>query len=413
MSWKSRGLAGLLVLISCLSWLPTTAHAENYAFLVAVQDYNVKSLRPLKFTRNDIQEFSKVLQASGFKHENIVLMTDEPKQLRYAAEADKIRKQLDTLLAGLEERDTLIVAFAGHGVQFEGDARNYFCPADAEFDDPKRARLVAISEIYEKLKACPAQRKLLVVDACRKDPLTELGRSREVVRLKSLTRPQTEAVPKGVVALFSCAAGQEAFEWPEYKHGIFFHHFLEGWRGAAAKGEAQVTLDQVVAYAKQKTQTFARVNLDVPQTPQLKSDFEGTWVLRTFEKVAGEAAVRIEFRRAEAEPAEGLTEAVIPGTTDKIYLYKLADVTNADIAKARSILDDQQKPAAEITFTAAGAKKMAKISELQIGKPLAIIIDGKVISAPVVRSPFSERAMISGNFTVKDVEKIVKRINGD
>src|SRR4029079_13636866 len=168
MQWKTRGLGLLLVLLLWGAWEPNRAQAENYAFLVAVQDYNVKSLRPLKFTRNDILEFAKVLQESGFKSENVVLMTDEPKQLRYAAEAEKIRKQLDTLLAGLEEKDTLVVAFAGHGVQFEGDAKNSFCPADADLEDPKHSKLIAISEIYEKLKECPASRKLLVVDACRK-----------------------------------------------------------------------------------------------------------------------------------------------------------------------------------------------------------------------------------------------------
>ena len=97
----------------------------------------------------------------------------------------KTRKQLDTLLTGLNEKDVLVVAFAGHGVQFEGDAKNYFCPADADLENPKHAQLVAMCEIYEKLRACPARQKFLVVDACRKDPLSALGRSRETVKLKS------------------------------------------------------------------------------------------------------------------------------------------------------------------------------------------------------------------------------------
>lgn len=274
-------LTGKLVAVAVVGLtLAGSARAENYAFLVAVQDYNVKSLKPLKFTRNDIQAFSKVLQASGFKPENIVVMSDKPDELRFAADAERIRKQLDTLLAGLEEKDTLVVAFAGHGVQYEGDPKNYFCPVDADLEDSKRAKLIAISEIYDKLKQCPASRKLLVVDACRKEPQTDIARSRDTVKLNSVTRPQGEPVPKGVVALFSCSAGQEAFEWPDLKHGIFFHHFIEGWEGAAAQGEQQVTLDQVVAYAKLKTQTFARLKIDSPQTPQVRNEFEGTWVLR-------------------------------------------------------------------------------------------------------------------------------------
>lgn len=269
-----------LVLLGLLSG-PSLAAAENYAFLVAVQDYNVKDLKPLQFTRSDILAFAKILRESGFKDENIVLMTDKSEQRRYDAEAEKIRKQFDLLLSNVRDQDTLIVAFSGHGVQFEGDDKNnYYCPLDADLEDAKRTRLIALSEIYDKLKQCPAEKKLLLVDACRNDPLSQVKKARQTVHLKSVTRPQTEPVPKGIVALFSCAAGQESYEWPDLKHGVFFHHVLEGWSGAADDGDKNLTLAELMAYATQKTQAFARVKLDSAQTPQFKSDFQGTWVLR-------------------------------------------------------------------------------------------------------------------------------------
>lgn len=51
--------------------------AENYAFLVAVQDYDVKQLKPLNYTRNDILAFAEVLKSSGFDAGNIKLMHDD------------------------------------------------------------------------------------------------------------------------------------------------------------------------------------------------------------------------------------------------------------------------------------------------------------------------------------------------
>ena len=273
------------VLLLAFALGPTHAFAENYAFLVAVQDYDVKDLKPLNYTRSDIAEFARVLQKSGFRPQNIVVLNDKPEKARYMAESDKIRTELDLVLSGVESQDTLIVAFSGHGVQFEGEEKNYYCPLDTNLDDPKRARLIALSEIYEKLKQCPAEKKLLLVDACRNDPLSPVKKSRATVNLKSVTRPQTEPVPKGVVALFSCSAGQESYEWPELKHGVFFHHILEGWNGAAADESKQVTLDALVFYSRKRTQEFARLNLKAIQTPQLKSDFEGTWVLRKVESV--------------------------------------------------------------------------------------------------------------------------------
>jgi preprotein translocase subunit SecD len=128
------------------------------------------------------------------------------------------------------------------------------------------------------------------------------------------------------------------------------------------------------------------------------------------DKPAEKLRVKVEFRRAETKPADGLTEAPVSGTQDKVYIYKIADATNDDIADARSA-EDEAKPAVEIIFTKEGAKKMAKLSEQHKDKPLAILVDGKVLSAPVVRSSFSERALITGNFTKEEADKLVKGVN--
>lgn len=138
----------------------------------------------------------------------------------------------------------------------------------------------------------------------------------------------------------------------------------------------------------------------------------GYMTLALADKPDDKHRVKIEFRRAETTPGEGLTEATVPGTRNKVYLHKSADATNEDIAKARPIEDTRKNPAIEITFTKEGAKKMAKLSEEHKGKPLAILIDGKVIIAPQVTAKLSDKVWITGNFTKEEVEKLVKSING-
>ena len=130
------------------------------------------------------------------------------------------------------------------------------------------------------------------------------------------------------------------------------------------------------------------------------------------DKADNKPRVKVEFRRAEKEPAEGLTEATVVGTNDKVYLHKSADATSEDIADARPTEDTRKEPAVEVTLTKEGAKKMAKLSEEHKDKPLAIVVDGKVISAPVVRSTFSDKVIISGKFTKEEVEKLAKSISG-
>ena len=272
-----------LTLLFCISSLVSKGQAgENYAFLVAVGDYDVKHLKPLAYTRNDILEFRTELLKSGFPKENIVLLHDDLKQLenrRYLPEAEKIRLEFTLLVSGLEPDDTLIVAMAGHGVQFQDGKSSYFCPADADLDDEKHARLISFGELYKGLEQCEARKKLLLIDACRNDPQSQLSRSRAKVELESITRPQSEPVPEGIVALFSCSAGEQAYEWPDLKHGIFFHHVLEGWKGAADDGDLSLSLDELVAYTRKKTQTFARLKLGSIQRPQRLGEFSGTWKL--------------------------------------------------------------------------------------------------------------------------------------
>jgi hypothetical protein len=136
-----------------------------------------------------------------------------------------------------------------------------------------------------------------------------------------------------------------------------------------------------------------------------------TWRLNV-PKSAPQPGVKVDFRRAENQPGEGLIETPVSGTTQKVYLHASAGVTNADIAEARAALDSQQKPVVEITFTEEGAKKMAKLTAEHQNKPLAILVDGKVVCAPVLRATISQKAQITGNFTQEEVDRIVRGING-
>src|SRR5262249_36627154 len=154
-----------------------------------------------------------------------------------------------------------------------------FCPLDARLQEP--STLIPLDEIYKQLESCPAERKLLLVDACRNDPQSSLAKSRAVVDLKTLSRPQEENVPQGIVALFSCSAGQQSNEDPKLKHGVFFSQLLTGWKVAAdANNDSVVTLDEVLSYTKLKTEAFAHLELNSTQIPHLKGDFSGTWILK-------------------------------------------------------------------------------------------------------------------------------------
>jgi uncharacterized caspase-like protein len=177
---------------------------ERYALLVGVREYDKSELRPLKYTEDDVTALAAVLKEAGYARVVLMTQAEGANKLRFLPTAENIRVELKGLLEDRRPEDTLVVAFAGHGVQFAGKDEHFFCPADARLSD--RNGLISLTEVYKGMKACKAGAKLLLVDACRNDPASDLARDAGV-KLASVTRPQEERPPGGVAALFSCSAG--------------------------------------------------------------------------------------------------------------------------------------------------------------------------------------------------------------
>ena len=118
-------------------------------------------------------------------------------------------------------------------------------------------------------------------------------------------------------------------------------------------------------------------------------------------------AVKLEIRRAETTAGPGLSEATIEGTNKKIYLHREAGITKTDIAGALAKKEDGQAYVVEVRLTEAGHEKFARLTERHLNKPLAIILDGKVVSTPVVRDKITtQNLVLSGNFTKKEAVRI-------
>ena len=244
---------------------------RRYALLVGVRKYDPNELRELRYSEPDVVELSGVLKAEGYKPGNVVLMTqtagaDDTRFLPLAAD---VRKELKLLLDEMDEDDSVLIALAGHGVQFQGENESYFCPADARLAD--KSTLIPLSEIYKALENSRAGLKVLLVDACRNDPQSQNSRDREVVKLESVTRPQRTPPPGGVVAFFSCSEGEKAFEHADLKHGVFFHFVIQALKGAAVgQDQNDVMVLDLVKYVTRQVKDFVREKYGVKQQPDMK-----------------------------------------------------------------------------------------------------------------------------------------------
>jgi formylglycine-generating enzyme required for sulfatase activity len=282
MRFRPPTLLLLAVLITPIAafWLlaqSKTSRGAQYAFLVACSGYDRTELRELPFTINDIEGFRDALVATGFDPENIKVLHDKCGQRRYLPEKAKILHELSLLLAGLREEDSLVMALSGHGVHFKGDKTGFFCPIDARLDD--KTTLIPMEGsggLFETLKSCKAKKKLLVVNACRNDPASDLAQAAKKVELDD---EDSDQVPEGIAALYSCKAGQKSYFDSDRKRGIFFDHLIRAWKGEYRKEQQALDLEDVFHEVVRKTKADVDRTFSRSQVPEVRREYKGQWVI--------------------------------------------------------------------------------------------------------------------------------------
>jgi len=147
-----------------------------------------------------------------------------------------------------------------------------------------------------------------------------------------------------------------------------------------------------------KSQGKYRISVDLPGITDVSSAI----------KLIGQTA-QLSFK--EETPAKDQKEAT--QTPIFLRLTKDTELTGKHIKKAQLTFDNQTgKPQVALIFTDEGGKLFAKITERNVGKPVAIYLDQFLLSAPVVQQKIEGgNAVITGNFTVDEAKKLALAIN--
>jgi preprotein translocase subunit SecD len=89
------------------------------------------------------------------------------------------------------------------------------------------------------------------------------------------------------------------------------------------------------------------------------------------------------------------------------YLVKkVAAVSGTDLRNARASVDENNQPAVSFTLSNEGGRKFGKVTAENIGRQLAIILDGRVQSAPTIQSQIQNEGRITGSFTPEEVQNL-------
>ena len=238
---------------SSVKALPSTA--KRYAIVIGVDAYADTQITTLGGASNDAKALAKALvQYAGFPNEQVTLLASDQPAERQPTRGNILRR-LSNLAAVIPRDGLLLLSFAGHGIERGGQA--FLLPSDSQVSndvDLLEQTAINVSQIKDRIKKIGVTQVLLILDACRNDPV---GRA-------NADNPLTAAYTRGFnfdvrnrevqafATLYATEVGHRAYEYKEKKQGYFTWILVEALRGAAANAKGEVTLAGLVKYLQER-----------------------------------------------------------------------------------------------------------------------------------------------------------------
>lgn len=190
-----RLVAALSVAAACLV-MTLEAHAARLALVVGNDNY--QHATKLRNARNDANAIGRELESAGFSVTRVLDAT-----------RDGMDEALSGFLRRVQKGDEVVFFFSGHGSQ-PPNLGPHLLPVDIK---PTDNRVIERNgQSLEKLTDELNQRarfSLIIIDACRDDPLRETATGRSIAPGSTLTRIEP---PKGSLVIMAASKGQQALD---------------------------------------------------------------------------------------------------------------------------------------------------------------------------------------------------------
>ncbi|MFM8888250.1 MAG: caspase domain-containing protein, partial [Chthoniobacterales bacterium] len=179
----------------CFVLLLSPLLASKEALLIANADYS--HLGKLPNPVPDARQLADVLRRIGF---NVGILENASREDMLLALGD-FEERLRV------NRGIAFFHYGGHGVQVDG--KNYLIPADANIPDEKRVatRAIDVDEVMSALDASGAAANVVVLDACRDNPLPATSTRSAARGLSFVARK-----PKNSIIIYAAEADNRALD---------------------------------------------------------------------------------------------------------------------------------------------------------------------------------------------------------
>ena len=142
-----------------------------------------------------------------------------------------------------------------------------------------------------------------------------------------------------------------------------------------------------------------RILVQLPglQDPTRLRELLGSTAQMSFHMLAADAGIG-------TRPPRGTTILPAADGTTRYAVEDRVAISGERLTDARAGFDQRtSEPIVSFRFDSVGARQFAEITRNNVGRPFAIVLDGKVLSAPVIREPIlGGSGQISGSFTIED-----------
>jgi hypothetical protein len=316
---------------------PTHKPGEYFALIVGINDY--QHLQHLSTPRNDAQELASVLRDQyGFKT-----------QLLLEATRDQIIGAFDQYRRTLNDTDSLLIYYAGHGYSDEEARHAYWAPVDA--GQETLARWIIAEDVTGAAQAFPARHVLVISDSCYSGMLTQDTRRSTISDRANTFEKILQTKSRYVMS----SGGDEpvADSTPGHfsKHSVFANALLQDLSQSQAD---EFTAEQLFGQIRRQVQERAK------QKPQFKpiqgSEEGGDFVFIRVRRGEAEGDASIHSHEKEPLPAPINPDEEAVRTALDNYEEAYASMNVLELKKVWPSLSRDREKAIKTAFETPGLK---------------------------------------------------------
>ncbi|MCB9315468.1 MAG: caspase family protein [Lewinellaceae bacterium] len=258
-----------------------------HVLAIGTADYAGTKL-DLKYSGKDARDMANVLKQAGAQlfHDSVSvqLLTTDTSDTRFHPTKANIKAAFERIQTQAKAEDVLVVYFSGHGVSY-GDADRalfYYLTMDIASENLSDAsirdnRTVSSEELTNWINDIPAQKQVLILDACNSGRVVENLATGQ----KELNASQIRALDRmkdrtGMFVLTGSAADMVSYEAGQYGQGLLTYSLLQGMSGLALTTDKRVDVSTLFQFARDQVPELAK-GIGGIQTPMMVGPLQGSF----------------------------------------------------------------------------------------------------------------------------------------